>query len=312
MPVLKQLVEVLFSAGLMQVVFATDTLALGVNMPARSVVIGRMTKWDGRRRRVLIPNEFQQMAGRAGRRGMDVYGHVVVPYSPWIAFREMLEIATGPWNRSARVRGPLQHRAQSLGPAARRARARRCSNRVWRSSRRSQRIRQLEDDIIEIGGDIAGVPKGCLIGLDAGDELLEDYRNVNGTLTTAQQKERRSRRSCAEVQRAAILRRPGRNRSASVRRAFRYALDRVDRPSPRAWLGCLRRQGRGGVGLFLFGGSNPSCQRVPPDRLPDRRQDRPGSGRLIEPPDEATDATELVSGEGARQPLATGRAVGIA
>ena len=55
----------------MQVVFATDTLALGVNMPARSVVIGRMSKWDGRRRRVLIPNEFQQMAGRAGRRGMD-------------------------------------------------------------------------------------------------------------------------------------------------------------------------------------------------------------------------------------------------
>ena len=80
LPVLKQLVEVLFSRGLMQVVFATDTLALGVNMPARSVVVGRMTKWDGRRRRPLIPNEFQQMAGRAGRRGMDAFGHVIVPY----------------------------------------------------------------------------------------------------------------------------------------------------------------------------------------------------------------------------------------
>ena len=96
LPVLKQLVEVLFSRGLMQVVFATDTLALGVNMPARSVVIGRMTKWDGRRRRILIANEFQQMAGRAGRRGMDAFGHVIVPYSPWITFREMLQIATGP------------------------------------------------------------------------------------------------------------------------------------------------------------------------------------------------------------------------
>ena len=83
LPLLKQLVEVLFSRGLMQVVFATDTLALGVNMPARTVVIGRMSKWDGRRRRMLIPNEFQQMAGRAGRRGMDAFGHVVVPYSPW-------------------------------------------------------------------------------------------------------------------------------------------------------------------------------------------------------------------------------------
>ncbi|MGB3329309.1 MAG: DEAD/DEAH box helicase, partial [Thermomicrobiales bacterium] len=81
LPILKQLVEVLFSRGLMQVVFATDTLALGVNMPARTVVIGRMTKWDGRRRRILTPNEFQQMAGRAGRRGMDAFGHVVMPYS---------------------------------------------------------------------------------------------------------------------------------------------------------------------------------------------------------------------------------------
>ncbi len=60
LPILKQLVEVLFGMGLMQVVFATDTLALGVNMPARSVVIGRMSKWDGRRRRVLKPNEFQR------------------------------------------------------------------------------------------------------------------------------------------------------------------------------------------------------------------------------------------------------------
>ena len=51
LPILKQLVEVLFARGLMEVVFATDTLALGVNMPARTVVIGRMSKWDGRRRR---------------------------------------------------------------------------------------------------------------------------------------------------------------------------------------------------------------------------------------------------------------------
>ena len=95
LPILKQLVEVLFTRGLMEVVFATDTLALGINMPARTVVIGRMSKWDGRRRRMLIPNEFQQMAGRAGRRGMDPFGHVVVPYSPWFTFRETLDIATG-------------------------------------------------------------------------------------------------------------------------------------------------------------------------------------------------------------------------
>ena len=106
-PILKQLVEVLFGRGLMEVVFATDTLALGINMPARTVVVGRMSKWDGRRRRPLIPNEFQQMAGRAGRRGMDPFGHVVVPYSPWFTFRETLDIATGELHRPIRVCHPL-------------------------------------------------------------------------------------------------------------------------------------------------------------------------------------------------------------
>ena len=96
LPVLKQLVETLFTAGLMSVVYATDTLALGVNMPARTCVIGRMRKYDGKRRRPLIPNEFQQMAGRAGRRGMDALGNVVVPYSPYTTFRQTLDIATGP------------------------------------------------------------------------------------------------------------------------------------------------------------------------------------------------------------------------
>src|SRR5207237_5903699 len=80
----------------MRVVFATDTLALGVNMPARTVVIGRMSKWDGVTKRPLIPNEFQQMAVRAGRLGIDPQGHVVIPYSPWVTFHEALNIATGP------------------------------------------------------------------------------------------------------------------------------------------------------------------------------------------------------------------------
>ena len=55
----------------------------------------------------------------------------------------------------------------------------------------SQRIRHLEDEIIEIGGEIAGIPKGCLIGLDAGDELLEDYRRVIALHTTTEQSRRR-------------------------------------------------------------------------------------------------------------------------
>ncbi|GMA31272.1 DEAD/DEAH box helicase [Litorihabitans aurantiacus] len=81
LPVFKEAVEALFGAGLVKVVFATETLALGVNMPARSVVVERLVKWDGREHAALTPGEYTQLTGRAGRRGIDVEGHAVVLYA---------------------------------------------------------------------------------------------------------------------------------------------------------------------------------------------------------------------------------------
>ncbi len=95
MPVLKVFVEEQFAANRLKVCFATDTLALGVNMPARTVVVAEPSKFDGERRRMLTPNEFRQMAGRAGRRGMDNLGTVVVLYSPLVSARRMAELARG-------------------------------------------------------------------------------------------------------------------------------------------------------------------------------------------------------------------------
>ncbi|MBI2322175.1 MAG: DEAD/DEAH box helicase, partial [Chloroflexi bacterium] len=95
LPILKLVVEELFNAGLTAIVFATDTLSLGINMPAKSVVIGELTKFDGEERRRLLPNEYQQLAGRAGRRGIDVRGAAVLPYSPWVRAEDALDIATG-------------------------------------------------------------------------------------------------------------------------------------------------------------------------------------------------------------------------
>ncbi len=95
LPILKVLVEDLFAEGLLPVVVATDTLAMGVNLPAKTVVIGEMTKFDGESRRLLIPNEYTQMPGRAGRRGLDQRGIAVVPYSPWVGFDEAFAIAQG-------------------------------------------------------------------------------------------------------------------------------------------------------------------------------------------------------------------------
>ena len=94
LPGLKVLVETLFARGHLRAVFATDTLALGVNMPARSVVVGSLSKFDGQEMRLLTPNEYRQLTGRAGRRGMDVHGAAIIPYSPWEPFETSFQRIT--------------------------------------------------------------------------------------------------------------------------------------------------------------------------------------------------------------------------
>lgn len=74
----RQIVERLFEEGLVKVVFATETLALGINMPARCVVVEKLEKFDGTGHVALTPGEFTQLTGRAGRRGIDTIGHAVV------------------------------------------------------------------------------------------------------------------------------------------------------------------------------------------------------------------------------------------
>jgi len=76
LPALKQVIERLFAAGLLRALFATETFAVGVNMPARSVAFDGLEKFDGRSMRPLMAREFQQMSGRAGRRGIDPRGYV--------------------------------------------------------------------------------------------------------------------------------------------------------------------------------------------------------------------------------------------
>jgi ATP-dependent RNA helicase HelY len=95
LPQVKLLVEELFQAGKLRAVFATDTLALGINMPARTVVGGEMIKFDGQSRRLLTPNEYRQMTGRAGRRGLDERGISILLYSPWVSFAQTLRVISG-------------------------------------------------------------------------------------------------------------------------------------------------------------------------------------------------------------------------
>jgi ATP-dependent RNA helicase HelY len=93
-PPFKEAVEACFAAGLIRVVFATETLALGINMPARTVVIEKLTKFTGERHEFLKPGEYTQLTGRAGRRGIDEVGYAVVLWSPFVPFDQVAGLAS--------------------------------------------------------------------------------------------------------------------------------------------------------------------------------------------------------------------------
>jgi ATP-dependent RNA helicase HelY len=94
LPTFKECVEELFQRGLCKAVFATETLALGINMPARTVVIEKLSKWNGETHADITPGEYTQLTGRAGRRGLDVEGHGVVLWQPGMNPKELAGLAS--------------------------------------------------------------------------------------------------------------------------------------------------------------------------------------------------------------------------
>jgi ATP-dependent RNA helicase HelY len=94
LPAFKEVVEECFVRGLVKAVFATETLALGINMPARCVVLERLVKFNGEAHVDLTPGEYTQLTGRAGRRGIDVEGHAVVLWSPEVDPRHVAGLAS--------------------------------------------------------------------------------------------------------------------------------------------------------------------------------------------------------------------------
>ena len=92
-PAMKETVEQLFAEGLVRLVFATETLALGINMPARTVVLESLTKFSGEGHQVLQPGDYAQLTGRAGRRGIDEEGTAVILHSPYLDFERVAAVA---------------------------------------------------------------------------------------------------------------------------------------------------------------------------------------------------------------------------
>jgi ATP-dependent RNA helicase HelY len=92
-PAFKEAVEELFADGYIKLVFATETLALGINMPAKAVVLESFSKFNGESHELLRPGDYTQLTGRAGRRGIDDRGTAVVLYSSYVPFKQVADVA---------------------------------------------------------------------------------------------------------------------------------------------------------------------------------------------------------------------------
>jgi ATP-dependent RNA helicase HelY len=113
-PPFKEAVEICFAQGLIKVVFATETLALGINMPARTVVIEKLSKFTGERHEFLTAGEYTQLTGRAGRRGIDPVGYAVVLWSPFVPFDQVAALAASRSFRLTSAFRPTYNMAANL------------------------------------------------------------------------------------------------------------------------------------------------------------------------------------------------------
>ena len=187
LPAFKQVVEELFRRGLCKVVFATETLALGINMPARTVVIEKLSKWNGETHADITPGEYTQLTGRAGRRGLDVEGHAVVLWQPGMNPREVAGLAS---TRTYPLRSSFQ---PSYNMAV---------NLVHQFGRERSR-ELLEQSFAQFQADKAVV--GLARQLTKGEDALEGYREaaachlgrLHGVRRPAQA-DRRPREGCRE------------------------------------------------------------------------------------------------------------------
>jgi ATP-dependent RNA helicase HelY len=207
LPAFKEVVEELFAAGLVRAVFATETLALGINMPARTVVIEKLDKWNGETHANLTAGEYTQLTGRAGRRGIDVEGHAVVLWQPGMdpgAVAGLASTRTYPLNSSFR---PSYNMAVNLTGWAGRARA----------------SALLESSFAQFQADrgVVGLTRQVRKNHQAMDELaaamtcdqgdFAEYARIRRTLTEREGDLSRSRATSrrAEAARSLSLLRPG-------------------------------------------------------------------------------------------------------
>ncbi len=187
LPTFKEVVEELFAAGLIRAVFATETLALGINMPARTVVLERLDKWNGDAHTPLTAGEYTQLTGRAGRRGIDVEGHAVVLWQPGIDPASVAGLAgtrTYPLNSSFR---PSYNMAVNLVGQVGVSRANRLLESSFAQFQADRAVVGLARQARRLRDSMAGLAATC----DRGD--FAEYARIRAELTLREKEQAKSR-----------------------------------------------------------------------------------------------------------------------
>ena len=177
-PPFKEAVEIAFAAGLVKVVFATETLALGVNMPARTVVIEKLSKFTGEHHEFLTPGEYTQLTGRAGRRGIDELGHAVVLWSPFVAFEQVAALASRRANALTSSFRPTYNMAANLVRRYRPDHARHLLNLSFAQYRTDAEVVRLETHLERAQSALAEARSAAHCGLGSVEEYRSRLRRI--------------------------------------------------------------------------------------------------------------------------------------
>ncbi len=201
LPAFKEAVEEAFVSGLVKVVFATETLALGINMPARSVVLEKLVKYNGETHADVTAGEYTQLTGRAGRRGIDVEGHAVVCWQPGLDPRALAGLAS---RRTYPLRSsfqPTYNMAVNLVATVGRERARGLLEQSFAQYQSDRSVVGLARSITADNQRIAA--EWALARCTAGD--AEEYFRLRGRISAAEAEAARDRRADRRAEAIEVL-----------------------------------------------------------------------------------------------------------
>ncbi|MBM7768463.1 DEAD/DEAH box helicase [Glutamicibacter nicotianae] len=206
LPIFKEIVEDLFARNLIKVVFATETLALGVNMPARSVVLEKLVKFNGESHVQISSGEYTQLTGRAGRRGIDVEGHSIVLWNPDLEPEALAGLAskrTYPLNSSFR---PTYNMSTNLLAQFGREQTRQILESSFAQYQADRSVVGMARQVRSKEESLAGYAKSMECHLGDFTEYLKLQRNLAQVEKNAAKDRRHQRRSAAEQSLQAVIR----------------------------------------------------------------------------------------------------------